>query len=191
MPPHRPIPMKKEKLSVASLLKILSYGRRYLPLVLLALLFAIAASVASIIAPTQVRELTDAIQQGIFKPEGVDMNAFTKTGIVLITVYLISIVSGFAQRILTNEATHRLARRLRSEIGHKIDRLPLRYFDSNEVGDILSRVTNDVDTISQTLGTSIAELLSAIQGETIHENTTCPEIESGAVFIRSGVRVSV
>ena len=160
MPPHRNMNYPKAKLNFKELSKTFRYGKAYLPLILLALVFSSVAAVFVILTPSKIQEVTDLIKEGIFTPAGVDMDKVLATGMVVVAFILTYAIAAFVGRILSSEATHRLSRRLRSEIGAKIDRLPLRYFDSNATGDILSRITNDVDTISQTLGTSIAELLS-------------------------------
>ena len=160
MPPHRNMNYPKAKLNFKELSKTFRYGKAYLPLILLALVFSSVAAVFVILTPSKIQEVTDLIKEGIFTPAGVDMDKVLATGMVVVAFIATYAIAGFVGRILSSEATHRLSRRLRSEIGAKIDRLPLRYFDSNTTGDILSRITNDVDTISQTLGTSIAELLS-------------------------------
>ena len=160
MPPHRNMNYPKAKLNFQELSKTFRYGKAYLPLILLALVFSSVAAVFVILTPSKIQEVTDLIKEGIFTPAGVDMDKVLATGMVVVAFIATYAIAGFVGRILSSEATHRLSRRLRSEIGAKIDRLPLRYFDSNTTGDILSRITNDVDTISQTLGTSIAELLS-------------------------------
>ncbi len=160
MPPHRNMNYPKAKLNFKELSKTFRYGKAYLPLILLALIFSSIAAVFVILTPSKIQEVTDLIKEGIFTPAGVDMDKVLATGMVVVAFIATYAIAAFLGRILASEATHRLSRRLRSEIGAKIDRLPLRYFDSNATGDILSRITNDVDTISQTLGTSIAELLS-------------------------------
>ena len=152
----------KPKLDFGQLKKIIAYGKKYLPALLAALFFAIITSVLYIIGPRLIENLTNTMVDGIVKPEGIDMAKLYSYLAAAIVVYGSNAIAGFMQRIITNEVTHRLSRKLRSEIGSKINRLPLAYFDKNATGDIISRVSNDVDTVSQTLGSSLAELLSSV-----------------------------
>ena len=139
--------------------KILKYCRRYLPAIILALVFAVGSSVASIIGPERISDLMDEIVGGIVT--GVDIEAFEKICFSLLIIYAAGAVLGYGQQFITATVTQYTARRLRRDIDRKINRLPLRYFDLNETGDLLSRVTNDVDTISQTLSTGAANLFSS------------------------------
>ena len=150
------------KLDFGALAKVFNYGKKYLPVIIISFVLAIAGAVFTIVTPYKTQELTDIIVDGLLTPEGVNMDVLLSEGAVLISFLVAALVSSFLQRLLTSEVTHRLSRRLRSEIGNKINRLPLAYFDTNSVGDTLSRITNDVDTISQTLGTSYAEFLSSL-----------------------------
>ena len=150
------------KLDFGSLAKVFSYGKKYMPAIIVSFVLAIAGAVLTIFTPYKTREITDIIVDGLLTPAGVNMDMLMSEGVVLITVLVSALVASFLQHLITSEVTHRLSRRLRSEIGQKINRLPLSYFDTNSVGDTLSRITNDVDTISQTLGTSYAEFLSSL-----------------------------
>ena len=90
-----------------------------------------------------------------------DMSAFIQICIGLVVLYSVSAILSYSQQFIMAVVTQKTSRNLRSDIDKKINKLPLSYFDRTTKGDILSRVTNDVDTISQTLGSSIANLVSA------------------------------
>ena len=139
--------------------RMLKYCRRYLPALILAVVCAAGSAVASIIGPEKISDLMDKIVDGMFK--GVDIEGFEKICFTLIIIYAAGAVLGYGQQFITATVTQYTARRLRRDIDRKINRLPLRYFDLNETGDLLSRVTNDVDTISQTLSTGAANLFSS------------------------------
>ena len=143
-----------------SLLKLLKYIKRYLPLIIPALLLAVVSSIFSIIGPDKLSDITDEITKGLIT--GINLDKVKEIGIFLIVIYslgaIFSYIEGFIMAIVTNKC----AKKLRSEISNKINKLPLKYFDQNSYGDVLSRVTNDVDTIAQSLNQSLGNLVSAI-----------------------------
>lgn len=163
MPPRHQMPMGPgRKFDRKEIRRNAKYFKAYLPALVLSFLFAVVSATMTIIGPNRIETLTNVITDGIFLPQGVDMDAFLHTAILLSVLYGIGALTSFIQSIVTAEMTQRMSRKLRKDIDVKINKLPLRYFDSNKVGDILSRVTNDVDTLSQTLGSSLANMVSSI-----------------------------
>ncbi len=139
-------------------------------LIIIALILAIAGAVLSISAPDRLSKLTDEIQAGIIPkmengqiimPE-INMDAIKSIAISLVILYLFSAVCTFIQSICMTEVANNFARSLRTRISVKINKLPLNYFDRHQSGDTLSRVTNDVDTIAQTMNQSLGSLVSNI-----------------------------
>ncbi len=109
-------------------------------------------------------EVIDELPKSIYniiKPE-IDMEKIKRLAIFMATIYLLSAIFGYIENYSMTTASNNFARKLRSSISTKINKLPLRYFDSHEAGDILSRVTNDVDTIAQNLNNSLATLVTSI-----------------------------
>ena len=151
---------KREKADFGALKKIIVYCKRYLPAILVALIFAAGGAVTTIIGPEYINKMTDEISGGLIT--GVDMDAVFDIGITLVILYGAGAVLSYAQQFITATLTQHTSKRLRGDISQKINKLPLRFFDMTTKGDTLSRVTNDVDTISQTLSSSIANLLSAL-----------------------------
>lgn len=151
---------KPEKADLGALKKILVYCKRYLPAIITALIFAVGGSVATIIGPEKIGDLMNEIGKGIMT--GIDMDAFEEICWSLVVIYVAGAILSYAQQFITATVTQYTARRLRRDIDQKINRLPLRYFDTTTKGDLLSRVTNDVDTISQALSTSTANLISSL-----------------------------
>lgn len=92
----------------------------------------------------------------------IDMNAITNLAWMLVIFYAGSALLGFAQSFIMATVTQRISKTMRIDISQKINRLPLRYFDKISYGDVLSRVTNDVDSIGQTMNQSIGTLVTAI-----------------------------
>lgn len=102
-----------------------------------------------------------ALQLWINTETKIDIEAIFKIGIELIVIYLIAYVVNFAQGFIMATINQKVSRTLRSDISNKINKLPLKYFDSTTYGDVLSRVTNDVDTIGMTLNNSVSTLIGA------------------------------
>ena len=139
-------------------------------LIIIALILAIAGAVLSISSPDRLSKLTDEIQAGIIPkmengqiimPE-INMDAIKSIAISLVILYLFSAICTFIQSICMTEVANNFARSLRTRISVKINKLPLSYFDRHQSGDTLSRVTNDVDTIAQTMNQSLGTLVSNI-----------------------------
>lgn len=151
---------KPEKTDIGALKKILLYCKRYLPAVIVALIFAVGGAYTTIIGPEKISDLMNEITSGIVA--GIDMDAFLDICITLVILYSAGSILNYGQQFITATVTQHTSRRLRSDISEKINKLPLRYFDTSTKGDILSRVTNDVDTISQTLSSSSANLISSV-----------------------------
>ena len=158
--PRMTRPAPNEKADLKSFRKLLRYCGAYLPAILIAIVLAIGGTVCTLIGPEKMKDLTDIIQRGVMT--GIDMDAFVEVGIFLAVLYAAGAVLSYGQQFIMATVTQNVSKKLRSHINRKINRLPLNYFDTTTKGDILSRVTNDVDTISQTLSQSTANLVSAI-----------------------------
>ena len=140
--------------------RLIRYCRSYAAVVVLAVCCAMAGAVFTIIGPDKLKEMTNLITQGILT--GIDMDALTKVAFTLVAFYATSALLTYVEGFTMATVTQRVCQNLRTDISKKINRLPLRYFDSSNMGDILSRVTNDVDTIGQTLNQSIVSLIAAV-----------------------------
>ena len=152
-----------EKADMKSIKKLLSYCKKYLPAIIVALLLAIFSAITTIIGPDKISELMNILTAGVTTNiNGVDMTAFTEVIVFLIVLYASGAVANYIQQFIMAEVTQRTSKRLRTNINQKINKLPLKFFDTVSRGDILSIVTNDVDIISQTLGSTIANLVNAI-----------------------------
>ncbi|MFL2100780.1 ABC transporter ATP-binding protein [Desemzia sp. FAM 23989] len=139
--------------------KLLAYIRAYLPVVVFALVLAMGAAIISLVGPHKISEITDLITAGLAGE--LDIAAIEKIGFLLVTLYVISFVINYVQGFIMATITQRVSKKLRTDISEKINRLPLSYFDGHSIGDVLSRVTNDVDMISQTMNQSISSLVTA------------------------------
>lgn len=162
-PPHgkgMPNVVEKPNDFKTSMIKLFRYCRRYLIPVVIAVVLAIVGSICSIIGPNKLSDMTDEITKGIFK--GMDFNAIKSIALFLLIIYIISVIFNYAQAFIMTTITNKFTKRLRNDISLKINKLPLKYFDKNSYGDTLSRVTNDVDTIGQTMNNSVGMLVGAI-----------------------------
>lgn len=151
---------QKERMDFNALKKTFLYCKPYLPAIIFGILFSIVGAITTIIGPDKVSSLMNTITSGIIS--GIDMSAFVDTCIVLICLYAGGSLFSYAEQFIMAIVTQKTSKMLRTNIDKKINKLPLSYFDKTTRGDILSRVTNDVDTISQTLGSSLADLISSM-----------------------------
>ena len=129
-------------------------------LVILGIVFAVGGSVLTIIAPNRISDLTDEIANGLFAATGIDLNAIWAIAIFMIILYASAALLELAEGLIMTQVSNVFAKDLRRRITQKINRLPLSYFDRNQIGDILSRVTNDVDTVAMSLSNSLSTLIS-------------------------------
>ncbi len=143
-----------------SISKLFKYLKPYYNLILIAVVFAATGSIFTIIGPDHISELTSEIINGIMT--GINFANIKSIGLFLLTIYSLSAVFSYAQSYIMATVTNKFSLRLRNEISEKINRLPLKYFDTSNIGDTLSRVTNDVDTMGQAMNNSIASLVSAV-----------------------------
>lgn len=129
-------------------------------LVIISIVFAIAGAVLTIIAPKRIANLTDEIVKGLIPGGAIDMDAVWAIGTFMIILYVSSAILSFGGGVLMTQVANVFARNLRKRISEKINRLPLNYFDRNQTGDILSRITNDVDTVAMSLSNALSTIVS-------------------------------
>ncbi len=140
--------------------KTLSYARPQLPAIIVAMTCAVIGTIIALIGPGQIQKITDLITKGI--AGRIDLDAVTATCTFLMILYGVSWLMNFVQHFIMATVAPTISRRMRTDITDKTNRLPLSYFDSTSFGDILSRITNDIDTIERTLNLSIAQFITSI-----------------------------
>ncbi|MGN0612753.1 MAG: ABC transporter ATP-binding protein [Porcipelethomonas sp.] len=155
---------KDLKKSFASLL---SFSKSYAPFIVLALALAITGAILSLIGPNKLKDLTDLVTEGLSQVRfgimnGIDMDAITDICYTLIVLYSMSCIFSYTQSFIMTTVTHNITKKLRTAISTKINKVPLDYFNKTSFGDVLSRVTNDIDMIAQTLEMSISSLASSV-----------------------------
>ena len=134
-------------------------GRYKILFILTAILSALASGLA-LVGPYFISEMTDLIQEGITST--MDIDQVKHVGYILITIYLVSGVFSFFENYMMATVSQRCAQMFRRDISRKLNKIPLRYFDQSSKGDIMSRVTNDVDTLGTSMNQCIGSLVTAI-----------------------------
>ena len=154
------VPGEKAKDFKGAVRRLISELKTYKMFIIIALILAVAGSVLSIMAPNRLSSLTDEISTGLMG--NMDLSKIKHIALILACMYIASALFNFIQGIIMTIIANKFAQNLRSRISKKINKLPLRYFDLHPIGDILSRVTNDVDTIAQTMNQSLGTFVSSI-----------------------------
>ncbi|MDO5423100.1 MAG: ABC transporter ATP-binding protein [Eubacteriales bacterium] len=151
---------EKPKNFKESMGKLIRYLKSDMILFGIAFLCAIAGSVLNLIGPGKLSNITDLITAGMMT--GIDMDTLVGMFVELIVIYVCGGVLLYAQGFIMSTVTQKLSRRMRKDVSHKINKVPMSFFNKVSYGDVLSRVTNDVDQIGQTLNQSTASLVSAL-----------------------------
>ena len=161
-------PVEKPKDFKKTWIRLIAYSRQYAPLIVTALVLAAAGTVMQIIGPDRLKEMTNEIMKGLPSlmngiplAGAIDLEAVKRIAFMLVLFYAGSALLGFLQSFIMATVTQRVSKNLRTGISVKINRLPLKFFDQTSYGDVLSRVTNDVDAIGQTMNQSIGSLVTA------------------------------
>ncbi|MGL4818647.1 MAG: ABC transporter ATP-binding protein [Bacilli bacterium] len=161
-------PGEKPKNFRGTMRQLASYLRPYGFQIFIVIAFAIGSAAFSIVGPKYLGHATTRLFEGIVdKVSGVpgasiDFEYIRNIMLFLLTLYLLSTLFAFIQGYIMSGVSQRVSFNLRKEINEKMNRLPLRYFDTHSQGDVLSRVTNDVDTISNTLNQSLSQMITSI-----------------------------
>nr|WP_293698620.1 ABC transporter ATP-binding protein [uncultured Peptostreptococcus sp.] len=158
---------KKEVSFTKTMKRLLDYASGDKLNVLIVLIFSIASTIFAIIGPKIMGNATTEIFNGLISKirdggQGIDFSKLLKIILILTILYIISTVFSYAQSYIMSGVAQRISYRLRQEISQKINRLPMEYFDKNSKGDIISRVTNDVDTLSQTMNQSLMQVVTSV-----------------------------
>ena len=166
---HGPMGMGQEKAKdfKGTMKKLIEYLSPYKLAILLVVVFAIGSSVFNIAGPKILGNATTEIFNGLVNKvsnsgSGIDFDSILKTLTLLATLYVISSIFSFIQTFITSDISQKVSYNLRKSISEKINRLPLNYYDKQTNGEVLSRVTNDVDAISQNLNQILSQMITAV-----------------------------
>lgn len=153
----------KDKKMSKALLQLVRYIKDFIPISLIALVCAFAGSIINVLVPDRISDLTKIIQQGL-TPSGVniDLTAITHTGILIICMLALSFILSYLESYITNKVSCAVSKNLRNDLVNKVNKIPLKYYDEHNFGDTLSRITNDVNIIGQSLGDSVSSIVIAI-----------------------------
>ena len=146
--------------------KLLAYMRRYLPSIVLALLCAVGGTVFSIFGPKILGQATTKLFEGVIAmltgTGGIDFAAIGQILLFLAGLYLLSALLSYVQGWVMSGIATKVSYAMRTDISRKIDRLPMSYFDRVPHGEVLSRITNDVDMVTQTLNQSLSQVVTQV-----------------------------
>lgn len=162
---HGRRPSEKAKNFKGTMKKFLVYLKPFLPKIIFAMIFAIASTIFSIVGPKILGKATTSLAEGIMQKAtgvgGIDFDYILKIIMILVGMYVVSALCNYIQNFNMTTVSQKVAYNLRNELASKVDRLPLAYFDKVSHGEVLSRVTNDIDTIAQSLNQSLSQMLTS------------------------------
>lgn len=159
-PPGGGVPGEKAKDAKRAFRKLKEYISRYISAILVAVILGVAGSVIAVIGPDKMADITNEITKGF--AGNINISKIKSICMILVILYACSFVFSYVQSFIMITVTQKVTWKLRKDISQKINRVPLRYFDKTSFGDVLSRVTNDVDMIGQTLSMGIGQLISSV-----------------------------
>lgn len=160
-------PTEKAKDFKGTLKKLLKYLGRYKIAIIIVMIFAVLSTVFSIVGPKILGEATTILFEGIMNMIsenglGIDFDGIKNILLTLLVLYIISAAFSYIQGLIMTKVTMNVTYKLRKDISHKINKLPLSYFDRKTQGEVLSYITNDVDTVSQSLNQGITQIITSV-----------------------------
>lgn len=145
--------------------KLIKYIRRYYVPILFVILFAIASTIFNIVGPTILGDATTEIFNGLIRKVtgtgGINFDKVTDILMTLMGLYVASAAFSFAQGLIMTHVSNNITYQMRKDISEKIHRMPMKYFESRTYGEVLSRVTNDIDTLGQSLNQSMTQIITS------------------------------
>lgn len=159
-------PVEKAKDFQGTTKKILAYMSSYRPALVVVCIFAVASTVFNVIGPKILSRATTELFNGLMSKlsgsTGIDFAKIGRILLILLGIYVCSAIFSFIQGWIMTGISQKMTFRMRKEISEKINRMPMKYFESRTVGEVLSRITNDVDTMGQSLNQAITQLITSI-----------------------------
>lgn len=163
--PGAMVPPQKSKNFKGSIKKLMSYIGRFKIQIFLVMLFAAASTVFSVMGPKILGKATTGLAEGLMAKiqgtGGIDFEYIGRILVFVLAIYAVSAIFNFAQGMLMTGVTQKVCYQLRRDISQKINRMPVKYFESRTYGEVLSRITNDVDTLGQGLNQSITQIITS------------------------------
>ncbi len=159
-------PIEKAKNFRGTLKKLLGHLAKFKFLIAVVIVCAIISTIFNIVGPKILGNITTEIYAGVMKmiagTGGIDFGTIQKTVVVLLSIYIISVAFSYIQSFVMVGVGQKFTYSLRKGISQKINKLPIKYFDQKTHGEVLSYITNDVDTIAQNLNQSVTQLITSI-----------------------------
>ena len=159
-------PVEKPKDFKGSIGKLFRYMGSYKIALVAVVIFAIGSTVFSIVGPKILSKAVTEIYSGLMAKiggtGGIDFDKIGKILLILLGMYVVSAIFSFVQGWIMTGISQKLSFRMRKEIAEKINRMPMKYFESKTVGEVLSRITNDVDTLGMSLNQSVTQLITSV-----------------------------
>lgn len=160
------MPAEKAKDFKGSIKKMIAYIGKYKAAVVIVMICAVIATVLTVAGPKVMGKATTALAQGLSKKiagtGGLDFTYIAKILLITLALYVVSAIFTFIQGWLMTGVTQKICYRMRKEISEKINRMPMKYFESRTYGEVLSRITNDVDTLGTALNQSITMIITSV-----------------------------
>ena len=158
-------PGEKAKDLKGTMVKLIKYMRRFYVPIVMVIIFAIASTVFNIVGPTILGDATTEIFKGLVHKvsggSGIDFDKVTHILLMLLSLYVASAIFSFIQGLIMTHVSNNVSYQMRKDISEKIHRMPMKYFESRTYGEVLSRVTNDVDTLGQSLNQSMTQIITS------------------------------
>ena len=156
------MPGEKAKNFKGTMLALWKYVKDFKWHITAVFIFAVGSTVFTIVSPKILGKATDKVVEGLMSGMGIDFDALLDIIIFLCAIYAASSLLSFLQGYVMSGVSQRITYRLRKEISEKMDRMPLKYFDTKTHGEILSRVTNDVETVNQSLNQTMTQIITSV-----------------------------
>ena len=149
--------------------KLLGSMKEFRLLLLIALVFAAVSTIFNILGPTLLGDITNLVQDGVLYNKiedsfslNIDLVAINRIAVVLVVLYVLSMLFNIIQSFILTRVTQSTIKKFRTQISNKINKLPLSFFDKKSYGEVLSIVTNDIDTVGQALNQSVSQLITSL-----------------------------
>ena len=157
---------EKPKNFKASFGKLLKYIGKYKFALVIVVIMAILSTVFSVVGPKIMGRATTELAEGLMRKiqgtGGIDFDTIEKILLITLALYVVSAVFSFVQGWIMSNVSQKICYRMRREISEKINRMPMKYFESRTYGEVLSRITNDVDTLGMGLNQSITQIITSV-----------------------------
>ena len=160
------IPVEKAKDFKGSIGKLIAYIGRYKLAILVVMIFAVVGTVFNVVGPKVLGKATTTLSDGLMAKiagtGGIDLTKISRILLFVLALYVVSALFTFIQHYIMSTISQKICYRLRKEISEKINRMPMKYFESRTYGEVLSRITNDVDTLGMSLSQSINQIITSV-----------------------------